>query len=129
MIYRKLFTILLACLACLGTNASPDGDEGEMVVIREEKDLEHSIPPKSPVQIPIECTFYSSLSSLDICFLTNLGYVTIETENQTTGEYGQTIVNAVAGPMLLPISGTVGHWTITFTLLGGTQYVGELDVY
>ena len=57
-------------------------------------------------------------------FLFNLGYVSVEIENQTTGEYDQTVVNAQEGPMLFPISGTAGQWAITFTLPGGVVLNG-----
>lgn len=128
MIHKKLITILLASLTCLCASAVPDGDEGEMVVIREEIASGSAIPPKAPAIVPIGCVYYPSIPGLEVSFLENLGNVSVEIENQTTSEYVQTVVNAVAGSMFFPVSGTSGHWTITFALPGST-YFGEFDVF
>ena len=61
-------------------------------------------------------------------YLYDLGSVTVEIENQTTGEYCQSVVNALAGPMPFIISGTSGHWRISFTLSSGIFYYGEFDI-
>ena len=82
----------------------------------------------APVLIPISATYYSSLSSIVVNYLYDLGSVTVEIENQTTGEYCQSVVNALAGPMPFFISGTSGHWRITFTLPSGVSYYGEFDI-
>ena len=71
---------------------------------------------------------FASASSILVNYQIDLGSVTIEIENLTTGEYSQTLVNAIAGPMLLPISGTAGQWTITFTLPSGVVYYGEFII-
>lgn len=81
-----------------------------------------------PALIPITGYYSSTLSTIVVNFPFNLGYVSIEIENQTTGEYSQSLINALAGPMLLPISGTAGQWTITFSLSSGIQYFGEFDI-
>lgn len=72
--------------------------------------------------------FLQENSFLVVTFLADLGTVSVEIENQTTGEYNQTTMNALAGPALFPISGTSGHWTITFTLTSGVRYCGEFDI-
>lgn len=77
-------------------------------------------------QIPITCTLLPE--TILVNYLLSLGPVSIEIENQTTGEYSQTLVNALAGPMVLPISGSAGQWTIMFTLPSGVQYYGEFDI-
>ena len=82
---------------------------------------------RAPAQIPISC-FLEDNASLMVFFLADLGSVSVEIENQTTGEYNQTTMNALAGPALFPISGTSGHWTITFTLTSGVRYCGEFDI-
>lgn len=84
---------------------------------------------RSPSIIPIVASYSAALSSICVCYSWNLGSVTVEIENQTTGEYAQTLVNAMVGSTAFLISGTAGHWTITFTLFGGTKYVGEFDIY
>lgn len=77
--------------------------------------------------VPIICTL--SANCLSVTFLESLGQISVEIENHTTGEYNQTIVNAVTGPMVFPISGTAGQWSITFTLSNGTMYYGEFVVF
>ncbi len=130
MYHKLIFTLLVVVLSCFGVGASPvlDGDEGETVVIRDAILNGPAIPPKAPVAIPIECVFYPSSFTIIVDFLTNLGFVSVEIENQTTGEYSQTTVNAVAGPMAFPISGTSGDWSITFTLTDGTIYQGTFNI-
>lgn len=60
--------------------------------------------------------------------MNSLGTVTVEIENQTTGEYAQTLVNAMAGSTAFLISGTAGHWTIMFTLPSGARYLGAFEI-
>ncbi|MCR5841050.1 MAG: DUF3244 domain-containing protein [Bacteroidales bacterium] len=94
---------------------NPGDDTGEIVY-------------RYPFITPIQCEWDSLSSVLVVEFLDNLGSATIEIENLTTGEYSQSVVNALAGPMLLPISGTVGQWQITFTLSSGTVYFGDFII-
>ena len=82
----------------------------------------------APVLVPISAVYYSSLSSIVASYLYDLGSVTVEIENQTTGEYSQSVVNALAGPMPFIISGTSGFWRITFTLSPGSVYYGEFVI-
>lgn len=74
---------------------------------------------------PIICVYNAMTFILDVTFLVDLGSVVVEIENQTTGEYTQTQVNAQAGPMFFPITHTTGLWSIVFTLENGIQYFGE----
>ena len=71
--------------------------------------------------------YYPSSVTIIVNFLANLGMVSIEIENQTTSEYCQNIEMILSGPMLFPISGTPGHWRITFTLSSGKVYYGVFD--
>lgn len=82
----------------------------------------------APVLVPISAVYYSSLSSIVASYLYDLGSVTVEIENQTTGEYSQSVVNALAGPMPFIISGTSGHWRVSFTLSSSVCYYGEFDI-
>lgn len=80
----------------------------------------------APALIPIQAAYYSSL--IMVSFRFDLGSVFIEIENETTGEYDQTTVNATQGVHPFFISGTAGHWSISFTLSNGLRYVGEFDI-
>ena len=99
-----------------------DGDDPVTIPIEEGGGNESGPTYRGP--IPISCVLHLSTSVIEGNFFLDLGAVSVEIENQTTGEYSQTIVNAQAGPMFFPISGTVGFWTVTFTLSCGTEYLG-----
>lgn len=125
--------LLLSLLTFLGqgtvvANPTRDGGDDEIIVILEETSPDYSSPPKSPSFIPIGCVYSPALSSLVATYYQDLGSTSIEIENLTTGEYSQTLVNALAGPMVLSISGSAGQWIITFTLSSGTVYFGEFTI-
>lgn len=125
--------LLLCLLTFLGqetivANPTRDGGDDEIIVILEETSPDYSSPPKSPSFIPLGCVYSPALTSLVAIYYQDLGSTSVEIENQTTGEYNQTLVNALAGPMVLPISGSAGQWTIMFTLPSGVQYYGEFDI-
>ena len=82
----------------------------------------------APAMIPIMAAYYPSLSTILVLFRYDLGLVSVEIENLSTGEYSQTLVNASQGVHPFLISGTSGTWTITFTLSSGVQYYGEFDI-
>ena len=124
----KLLLFLSATTFLFGANLNATQTDEEIIPIYESNDPSIPTPPKAPGQIPIECVYISSASTIVVNYLYDLGSVTVEIENQTTGEYGQTVVNALAGPMPFIISGTSGHWRITFTLSSGVCYNGEFDI-
>lgn len=71
---------------------------------------------------PILCTVFDAY--VYIVFLDDLGLVSVEIENQTTGDYSQTTTDALIGHVVFPISSSTGQWTITFTLMDGRIYYG-----
>lgn len=81
---------------------------------------------RGPEQSPIVC--YLSGISLQAAFLYAMGSVSAEIENESTGEYSQTTINATQGVHPFLISGNAGHWTITFTISSGVVYYGEFDI-
>lgn len=115
------FTSLFLILAPV-CDVRADGDDPITIPIEEGGSNESGPTYRGP--LPIACVLHLSTSSIEGYFLLDLGAVSVEIENQTTGEYSQTIVNTQADPMIFPISGTVGFWTITFTLSCGTEYFG-----
>jgi Protein of unknown function (DUF3244). len=78
--------------------------------------------------IPIQAAYYSSITTILVDFLFDLGSVSVEIENQTTGSYSQTTVNATQGVHPFMISGDMGDYTITFTLSNGHVYIGEFSI-
>ena len=82
----------------------------------------------APARIPIICVFNKSVSSLFVLFHYNLGAVSVEIENQTTGEYYLSNVDATAGLMIFPVSGNSGRWRISFMLTSNVFYYGEFEI-
>lgn len=127
----KKILLLLSAFLMLVPNWSSKADGGDVQIPVNVGDggtnnggpLHHA-----PALVPISATYFSSLSSIVASYLYDLGSVTVEIENQTTGEYSQSVVNALAGPMPFIISGTSGHWRISFTLSSGVCYYGEFDI-
>ena len=125
MVFKKLIILLGVFFSCATSFALPDGEGGTPIPILKDNSLEHAVPPKSPAQIPMDCVYYSSLTSIVTTFHRDLVTVSVTVENQTTGDNYQVKVNALAGPMILPISGTSGHWRIFFLLTNGEKYSGD----
>lgn len=116
--------LILACAVALGLALPAVADEPANIIIINPKADE--VIHRNPQQVPITCVCLSQ--ALEVSFLSNLGAVSVEIENETTGEYTHTVVNAVAGPMVFPISGNAGFWTITFTLSNGAVYYGDFVI-
>lgn len=122
-----LFSVLFASMA--QQTCFADGDDTQTIYIEQTGDFGDTPIIRSPGSIPIEAVYYPLISTIVVNFLNDLGSVSVEIENVTTGAYSQAMINATQGVHPFMISGTAGYWTITFTLLSGTQYVGEFEIY
>lgn len=120
----RLFYFITALLT-VSSIFSVQAETTEIVVCRSTTNSQ--VIHRAPAQIPITC-FLEDDSILLVNFLDNLGSVSVKIENQTTGEYNQTIVNVLSGQIIFPISGTSGDWSITFTLTDGTIYQGFFNI-
>lgn len=118
---------LIATLLTMLNIFSSKAEQKPINIIREPTPPGSEVIHRDPSQIPITC-FLEDDACLVVNFLDIIGAVAIEVENHTTGEYNQTIVNAVAGPVVFPISGTAGYWSITFILTDGTIYQGNFII-
>lgn len=126
---KRFLLFAAALLLTIPFNAlRADGDEPVEIIIGDGGSMEGGPTHHAPSLIPMSCYYSAALSSILVNYQFDLGATVIEIENPTTGEYSQTLVNALAGPMVLPISGTAGQWTITFTLSSGTVYCGEFAI-
>lgn len=123
---KSIIMLLGAILASHVLCAPAWGDEDVNIIIVDPNGPAAEVLHRSPAQAPVLCLLAEDC--LNVAFLSNLGSVSVEIENQTTGEYTQTVVNAVAGPMVFPFSGNAGFWTITFSLADGTVYYGEFSL-
>ena len=126
---RKILLLAAALLLTIPCTVVYAGDDDPIdVVIGDGGSYGGGQGHHAPALIPISATYYPSITSIVVNYLYDLGSVTVEIENQTTGEYSQSVVNALAGPMPFIISGTSGHWRISFTLSSGVCYYGEFDI-
>ena len=118
---------LICPVVSLYANTSGDGDVTD-ILITEGNNQGGTPGYYAPALVPIQAAYYLPLSTIYVDFLFNLGSVTVEIENETTGAYTQFVVNATQGIHPFVISGTAGHWTITFVLSNGVAYYGEFDI-
>lgn len=122
---KKVIYYFAAILIALSFPQSVKAD-GEVDIILVNPSPDPDVVHRGPESAPITCQAYSDLILL--FFYSSLGNVLIEVENLTTNEYNQTVVNAQAGPMIFPISGNSGLWSITFSLSTGARYYGEFNI-
>ena len=102
----------------------------------DDKDVERPIPldlvyndefrnNRGFIPLPIECYYAVYLKSIQTTVYDNLGEITIEVLNTTTGETFYETFNSTLTPQhVLPISGSAGFYTITYTTSGGDVYIG-----
>ena len=55
----------------------------------------------APAKVQVECFYYSSINSLELSFLSNLGTLNVVLENQTTGEIQNYVGNSATGRMVI----------------------------
>ena len=102
----------------------------------DDKDVERPIPldlvyndefrnNRGFIPLPIECYYAVYLKSIQTTVYDNLGEITIEVLNTTTRETFYETFNSTLTPQhALPISGSAGFYTITYTTSGGDEYIG-----
>lgn len=127
---KKLLLLFLSlCLFAPMVSAQSGGNEDPItIIIGEFGDTGGSPSHHAPALIPIQAAYYSSITTILVDFLYDLGSVFVEIENQTTGSYSQTTINATQGVYPFVITGVTGHWVIVFTLENGRVYSGGFDV-
>ena len=82
---------------------------------------------RSLIQLPIECCYMGMMNLIQSTFSKDLGDVTLEVINTSTGEIScETFDSGVTPQTLLPISGDSGYYTITYTTESGDIYEGTL---
>ena len=126
---KKVLLIMLALLmAAPFAKTYPDGDEPFEIIIGD-GGTHNDDPFHRPItEIPIEASYYASLSSLLLSFADDLGSVSFKIENLTTGATVQTVINAVQGDQFFPVTGGAGEYEITFTLSDGHLYTGSFEI-
>ncbi len=103
-------------------------DEPTVITIADYGSLGGDTGHHAPALIPIQAAYFSSVSTIYVNFLYDLGTVSVEIENQTTESYSQTNINATQGAHPFVISGDDGVYEITFTLSDGHVYIGSFEI-
>jgi len=126
---RKILLLAAALLLTIPCTVVYAGDDDPIdVVIGDGGSYGGGQGHHAPALIPIEATYYPLLSCILVDFLYDLGSVAVVIENQTTGAYSQTVVNATQGIHPFLISGDIGVYEITFTLSDGHTYIGSFEI-
>ena len=121
----KLFmTILgLPALVCALTSGAPTLSKDEIDILISPRPIEDPDAPRS-VSPVISAYFDTDLSCLYVT-ISNAGtLVDVYIENTTTRETAAYQIPG-SGSSIMPISGTSGCWSITFTLSTGDVYCGN----
>lgn len=120
-----LSTIIMIGMVSPLIVTADDGDEE--IEITKSNGNENSGGPRG-LNVPIEAAYNESTHLVSVSFLSNLGIVDIEIENEDAGVSSSYQVNSAIGYHSFVISGATGLWTITFTLADGTEYIGEWGI-
>lgn len=128
---KKFLLLVLSVCLCSPLVKAQNGGGGEppeIIIIGEGGSGGGSPIHYAPAQVPIQAAYYSSHSTVFVNFVYDLGFVSVEIENLTTGEYSQTTVNATQGVHPFVVSGQTGIYEIVFTLSGGQVYQGSFEI-
>lgn len=125
----KFILILLAVLlplSALIVNAD-EKEQGQKIPLTKIKgDFNYN---RSLIQLPIECCYMGIMDFILTTFSSDLGEVTLEVVNTSTGENSCDIFDSGMTPQyLLPISGNSGYYTITYITETGDIYEGTLTL-
>ena len=127
---KETIILLIVALVASSFNYSSascyDGDDE--IIIEEGTSHSGTENEHHRTVIPIQVFYSSALSAVNVYFFDNLGDVTVEIENTDTAEYHSYLVDSSLGGDSFIISGDPGHYTITFTLANGTEYIVEWEL-
>ena len=126
---RSFITIMTLCLglSLQAGNTVVCDDPDDDIIINEGSSNGNPSGNRS-VTIPIQASYNSFTCIVSVLFTQNLGVISTEIENTTTGEYYSYLTDSSLGGDAFLLSGTSGHYTITFTLANGTEYIGEWEL-
>lgn len=81
--------------------------------------------PRSAV--PFVAEYSESYVAVVLRSVQECGLVSVTLES-TAGDWFQTVFDSREGSILIPVSGTSGHYTLTMQTLDGVVYQGEFDI-
>lgn len=128
----RFLLIAILSLGLFAMTSAPccyaDGEDDPLTIFVWEPSLGNTPIVRSPALIPISACYYSSLSSILVNCSIDLGSMTVEIENITTGSLSRTTIDATQGVHAFAISGDAGIYEIKFTLTGGHEYIGSFEI-
>jgi|GEM_PF-1951149 len=118
------------CLSSFATNRQNGKSDDISVSVVDLKNIGKGGPLRAPSDndVVIELIYRTELSSFFISWSGLSGMVGVLIENVSTGEDISTRLDASIPMHVVPISGSSGYYTITFTTSDGHQYVGNLTL-
>lgn len=128
---RKIILLFLAVflpLSAFTLNADEKKPKRE-IPLNQVFDKNYERDNRSLTQQPIECCYMGMMNLIQTTFSANLGEVTLEVINTSTGEiYYDSFDSGLTPQTLLSISGDSGYYTITYTTESGDIYEGILTL-
>ena len=128
----RFLLIAILSLGLFAMTSAPccyaDGEDDPLTIFVWEPSLGNTPIVRSPALIPISACYYSSLSTILVNCSIDLGSMTVEIENITTGSLSRTTIDATQGVHAFAISGDAGIYEITFMLSGGHEYIGSFEI-
>lgn len=126
---RKIILLILAVflpLSAFTLNADEKKPKREIPL---NKITDVSDDNRSLLLYPIECCYLGMMNIIQTTISGDLGEVTIEVVNTSTGEiiYG-TFDSGITPQALLPISGDSGYYSITYITESGDIYEGFFTI-
>ena len=121
-----LFLAVFLPLSVFQLNADEKKPEQKIPLTKTKGDYNYN---RSLTQIPVECCYMGMMNLILTTFSSDLGEVTIEVINTSTGETSYDIFDSGMTPQsVLPISGNSGYYTITYITEAGDIYEGSFEI-
>ena len=121
-----LFLAVFLPLSVFQLNADEKKPEQKIPLTKTKGDYNYN---RSLTQIPVECCYMGMMNLILTTFSSDLGEVTLEVINTSTGETSYDIFDSGMTPQsVLPISGNSGYYTITYITEAGDIYEGSLTL-
>ena len=121
--------VLLASTIGITINAKNDDPEGEPIPIELNDPGESGNPIiRGPIVVPVEASFNSTLSQVNVHFLSYIGEVTIQLANLSNNASVNMAIDSNCGSCIIPITNGIGLYRIVFLTTDGMQYCGFFSI-
>lgn len=124
-----IMVVLLASTIGITINAKNDDPEGEPIPIELNDPGESGNPIiRGPIVVPVEASFNSTLSQVNVHFLSYIGEVTIQLTNLSNSVIINMAIDSNCGSCIIPITNGIGLYRIVFLTTDGMQYCGFFSI-